>query len=407
MKNIKSTISAQTIRLLRLCTEACSSPILRKRPALLFFVIIFAISGSALTSSACTTPVWRYALEEWWPDPYYVNINIAGQLTASQQEAVSLLKSASEEGNALANMIIDVQTVTNSSLKTSVSVEYAGVLGMRKDKPFWSSELDLEAAGKVLDSPMRKKIAADLGSGEKVVWLALKSGDAGADKAAIEMVEKTLEVEIAAYEEYRQQANAYATNEWADAYTLPELGVSVYSIDRDDPEEEFFVSLLLGIDSALEPADKPIIYVIFGKGRCLQPLVGEYINKENILSHFSYLGGACSCIIKSDNPGFDLLLSVDWTEADYTEDLYVEDEMPELTGVMAGETESEDDEVNESVDGGATQSVDAAADETESVQEDDGGLDLVVVMAATLAVILILVAITSVLVARKGKLMRR
>lgn len=274
-------------------------------------------------SPACTTPVWRYALEQWWPDPYYVNIDLAGQLTTNQQEAVRLLESASEDGNALANIVIAAKTVTNSSPETcSFSLEYPGISGIKQDKPFWSSELDLEAAKKVLYSPVRQKIVVDLGSGKKVVWLLLKSGDVQSDKAATDLVAKTLEVGSVDYEEYRQTANFFATNEWAEAYTLPELGVSLYSLDRDDPAEQFFVESLLKIDSALESDKKPILYVIFGKGRCFFPLVGEAINKENIQSQFAYLGGPCSCIIKADNPGFDLLLSTDWDEAAYNEDRF-------------------------------------------------------------------------------------
>jgi hypothetical protein len=44
----------------------------------------------------------------------------------------------------------------------------------------------------------------------------------------------------------------------------------------------------------------------------LLPLVGKGITGKNLHDAAEFLAGACSCEIKDQNPGFDLLLAADW-----------------------------------------------------------------------------------------------
>jgi hypothetical protein len=51
---------------------------------------------------------------------------------------------------------------------------------------------------------------------------------------------------------------------------------------------------------------------VFGLGRALLPLIGAGITQKNIYDAASFLAGPCSCEVKEQNPGFDLLLNADW-----------------------------------------------------------------------------------------------
>jgi hypothetical protein len=55
---------------------------------------------------------------------------------------------------------------------------------------------------------------------------------------------------------------------------------------------------------------------VFGRGRALEPLIGRGIHPDNIMEVSSYLCGACSCEIKDQNPGIDLLLAANWDPVD-------------------------------------------------------------------------------------------
>jgi hypothetical protein len=76
-----------------------------------------------------------------------------------------------------------------------------------------------------------------------------------------------------------------------------------------------FVSMLLNIDSELRKETGPIAFPFFGRGRMLTGLTGKSLTAENIGEATVYLCGACSCQIKEQNPGVDMLLATDWETA--------------------------------------------------------------------------------------------
>ncbi|HVJ87615.1 MAG TPA: hypothetical protein VM452_18285, partial [Caulifigura sp.] len=56
------------------------------------------------------------------------------------------------------------------------------------------------------------------------------------------------------------------------------------------------------------------VFPVFGRLRALLPLVGPGITPENIRGSARFLAGACSCQVKEQNPGFDLLMNAHWDE---------------------------------------------------------------------------------------------
>lgn len=61
-------------------------------------------------------------------------------------------------------------------------------------------------------------------------------------------------------------------------------------------------------------------------------LVGPGINPEMIMKACAFIVGPCACEIKSDNPGFDLLLEADWESGAGGVKLAGNIELPQLPG---------------------------------------------------------------------------
>jgi hypothetical protein len=70
--------------------------------------------------------------------------------------------------------------------------------------------------------------------------------------------------------------------------------------------------MLVRCESDLADRSEALAFPVFGRGRALWPLVGRGINAKNVQEASEFLVGACSCQVKEQNPGFDLLLSADW-----------------------------------------------------------------------------------------------
>ena len=97
----------------------------------------------------------------------------------------------------------------------------------------------------------------------------------------------------------------------------PELKVqlSLLRLKRSDPSEAAFLSQLAGPAGLKSlPADQPFIALVFGRGRVLGAWPNDRLNEEFIEESTRFLLGSCSCEVKSRNPGWDLLLRVDWDE---------------------------------------------------------------------------------------------
>ncbi len=373
--------------------------IFKEKLILMCFTFFFVCLASAFMSHACSTPVWRYALEEWWPDPFYIEVHCPDHLTSNQQKAVDLLKS-SHEKKTFANIVVDI--IEDPSLDAPfLTVEYPGKFGMEMDKPFWKSGLTFESATNVLSSPFRKRLAAELGSGEKVVWFVLESSNAETNEAVMNLLETQLEKAEKEYEEYRQNANRIATSQYDKAYTLPEMNNLLLSLDRRNKEEKFFIESLLHLYPDLKSSQKPMVFAVYGKGRCLPPIVGDEITVANINYYFQFVCGPCSCIIKGDNPGFDLLLQCNWEDAPYTQDIYVDDTPPELTGVMGSETNEFDGETG--TDAGDTIEEEQEPEEQVETEAEPALSPALMAMLIGFAAVLAIALFGSLMLARKGK----
>jgi hypothetical protein len=112
------------------------------------------------------------------------------------------------------------------------------------------------------------------------------------------------------------------------------LAFSRLRMSRDSANEEPFLEMLLHMESDLKDLKgQPMFFPIFGKGRALEPLIGEGIDKDNVLDYCSYITGACSCEVKKQNPGIDLLTRLDWIGAMEGSEIVLEKLLPPMEGV--------------------------------------------------------------------------
>ena len=58
-----------------------------------------------------------------------------------------------------------------------------------------------------------------------------------------------------------------------------------------------------------------VMPIVYGRGRALPPYIGKGIVYDNLVEVADFITSACSCTVKDQNPGVDLLMSFDWDSA--------------------------------------------------------------------------------------------
>ena len=298
---------------------------LNTKASLLCYVILIGAACSVVLSSpvwACSIPVFQYALRYWPADPYGVIVFHRGPLSPEDQAVVDRLRKVSLDDDSRANFImetIDLAGRTPSVDETmrelwedqpaselpGMVVRYPRFSGILDDA--WAGRFTADAVEALLDSPVRREIARRILDGEAAVWVFLESGIQPQDDAAAQLLKIQL----------RKMSETLKTEVPGGnigQFDAADLGVkfSMVRLSRDDPDERVFAQMLLHIDRDLETLLKPMAFPIFGRGRALYVLVGDGIAEGNIESMCSFLVGWCSCQIKEQNPGVDILMSVNW-----------------------------------------------------------------------------------------------
>lgn len=281
-----------------------------------YLLAALAVAASALAAqqaAACPVPVFQYAIENWKPDPFEVRIVHQDELTEDQQKAVDLLQAAANgEDGTVANVNVEVAQKNEAEEGDAPlpRIEVSFPKTVRSPGPFWTEELTLENAKAVLDSPARKEIAKKLLDRESAVWVLMESGNRSQNREARQTVERMLPRMEETLTISDPADMGFSTEGIADT-----IDFSMVRFRRDDPAERMFAKMLLGTERDLEGfGDVPIVFPIYGRGRSLYALVNKGINEWTLTSAGEFLVAPCSCVIKANNPGVDLLFAVDWEE---------------------------------------------------------------------------------------------
>lgn len=320
----------------------------------LLVLVVGGFAGWSGRASACSVPVFRYALERWEADPYELVVFHRGGLTAEQRAVVDWLEAQASREVSYPNLglrLVDLSVEQGASVLELwrgqgeaelpwMVLSLAG--GLQWQASVWSGRLGHEAARAVVDSAARREIAKRILAGESVVWVLLDSGDQAKDEAAAKLLRSQLAILEQSLElpELDDGLGGYMAQTDDDAPLR--LAFSVVGVRRDDAGEEAFVGMLLSAEPDLRRFDEPIAFPVFGRGRVLYALVGRGITPDNITEACSFLVGPCSCQVKGQNPGVDMLMAADW-EGFAGEGLVKEVELPPLTGL--GEVAAEVPEV--------------------------------------------------------------
>ncbi|MEK6237266.1 MAG: hypothetical protein N2C14_21355, partial [Planctomycetales bacterium] len=314
---------------------------LKRAAGPLVAVIVLTVAFPAF---ACSVPVYRYALERWDPDSYLVMIYHKGPLDAELKAIVDKAKAAAAAEPNYAN--IEVETIDLDSKMDKfqqqvwdgqdkdVSTPWMVVrypFQSRIDLDLWKGKPSLDVLERFIDSPARREIARRILKGQTAVWVMLECADEDQNDAAAALLDKESKrlkdvLQLPVLEEEDRQFIS------EDAPDL-KIEFSLVRISRTDPKEAMFVRMLMNCESGLEEYVKePIVFPVFGRGRALWAITGKGLSRDTVEEAGGFLCGACSCQIKNQNPGVDLLMAAGWRSFVH-EGYVVDEELPPLVGL--------------------------------------------------------------------------
>ena len=314
------------------------------------FAVLIALAIPSL-ATACNIPVFRYALENWQPDPYRIAIVHGAPLSDAQAGIAKMLSDANADPNHPAN--IDVNTISLAEDVDEAADDFTRLVHREFDDAtidqpivavyypnglrasIWNGALDEANVRRVLGTfadSTRSEISKRLVDGHSAVWVLITTGDTEKDHRARDDLTKLLTV--ANEEVVLPDQSLIESEEEFRADNPIELRVefSMLEIDRSDADEACFVQMLLNSEEDLLEFDEPIAIPVFGRGRTYFALVGKGINRDTVLDNCSFVCGACSCQVKQENPGIDTLMAFNW-EASITGSAMPDVELPPLTGI--------------------------------------------------------------------------
>jgi hypothetical protein len=237
-----------------------------------FFTIILL---AAIISLACTTRVSEWVLLNALPNQYtlvyFHNSPISESLKRQNQTVADRINKAN----------IQFKTVNRQEISESY-------YGLYYEGRMFSSFKTVDELSGLTSSPLREKVASELMAGKLCVMLYLKTDNKEKDEKGL-----------------RELRNAIETSPFGHIITVVELS-------RNSREEHHFASLLLNVEDDLKDIPEPMLFGIFGKFKALEPLLGRGISEENIKLMIDYFTAECSCLIKDDLPGTDILFTNQW-----------------------------------------------------------------------------------------------
>ncbi|MCB1274948.1 hypothetical protein [Prosthecobacter sp.] len=269
---------------------------------------------------ACTIPVFRYALDRWEADKFHLLIPKDVAQDTSVQDLLRPLRA-----NGKANL--DITTSSDAALKAAELRS-----SRNSDQLVWSGALDKTSLGSLLESPVRQKIVEHILAGDSVVWVVADNGSP-LDTAAADHVEKRLK--------FLEQVAALPVQDPndPDSQLGPgpplKLKFTVMRIRRDDPAEKPLLRMLTGPGGEIDPDKTSFAAAVFGRGRVLGAWPLEILDDASLEDVSMFLVGRCGCRMKNENPGWDILLNVDWEKSLGEASLAVHSTAGSISGVDA------------------------------------------------------------------------
>ena len=236
-----------------------------------FKIIILA----GLISLACTTRVSEWVLLNALPEQYtliyFHNSPITETIKKQNLAVADRIKTAN----------IQFKTVNRQDIKSPY-------YGLYYEDRLFSKYNNPDEFRNLITSPLREKIASELMHGKLCVMVYLKTDNPEKDEKGLAILKSTL-----------------AASPFGKIIT-------VFELSRNSKEEADFASLLLNVEDDLKGIQEPMLFGVFGRFKALEPLLGKGISEENIVLMIDFLTAECSCLIKDDLPGTDILFTNKW-----------------------------------------------------------------------------------------------
>lgn len=255
---------------------------------LIGLVFLFCLASAA---PACTIPVFRFALDRWQADPFTLLLP-ADSATAT----ADLLRPLRANGRA--NLTIRTAPAEAGPPRPELRFPNSDIVA-------WSGDLGPAALDRLLDSAGRRDIVRHILAGDSVVWVV-----SGGDPAEAERIGQRLK--------FLEQVASLPIQDPNDPDSrlgpgpALKLKFSLLRLDAADPAEALLRRMLAGPEGE---SDRPFAAAVFGRGRVLGAWPLDQLDDRALEEACLFLVGRCSCRVKNENPGWDLLLNVDWDQA--------------------------------------------------------------------------------------------
>ncbi|MCK5738684.1 hypothetical protein KAH55_05860 [bacterium] len=274
---------------------------------------VMLLLSAATTLRPCSTPVFRYALEYWSPDPYQLIIHCSDSVVLDENQWLKNIRPYSFTGDSTLNIAIKQRPALPGKLR-EVWGELYYPAETRIQSPLWQGEMSAQNAELLVESSLRKVLFQRLVQGQVAVWVLLPGPVTSENERAEKVLQSTirrlsdsLTVPVTGYDTDGVPLARTDTTTYA-------VKVSFLKIDPADSTENLLRLMLRGIEPDLMDYGAPIAIPVFGRGRALYGLVGRGINRANITETCQSLLNWCSCQVKEENPGVDLLMQADWSQ---------------------------------------------------------------------------------------------
>ncbi len=308
----------------------------------LIALLLLAV-GWTSAATACDTPVYRFAMysDTWTPWPYrvfYLHSGADGAAGAAADAAVNeRLQELALAEPQLTNIALEKVDASAENAFESLPPMLKEAWEARKEKTqplhvvltpryatLFAGRLDVKTLEAMIESPLRKRLNEQLSHG-KIVFVLLEGTDPTANKAAEDTIRGVA----------KQAASGKLSLDPSGAESLlPPLAdgaeaakpkdntarveVEHIRVSPSDPQEQWFVKMLMAVEPDLhEFAGQPMVFGSYGRGRVLEPFIGKGVTTQNLIYEqgLLFMLGPCSCEVKEQNPGADLLTTHDWMAA--------------------------------------------------------------------------------------------
>ena len=264
-------------------------PVLSLRYLCIFLTLI-------QTGVACTIPVFRFALDRWHPDPYRLSVRTK---EVADPAVASFLRNL--DASSGINLEVSRGNADHSSLHTP---ENDG-----SSTEIWKGALTKSELDRLLQSPARKQLVDQILAGSAAVWVLVDNGDPIEAERSAAIISKRLRY----LEQVIRLPNIDPNDPSSRLGPGPPLKVAFSLLRIADPKaEEPLLNMLAAQTPELRDSKRPWVSVVFGRGRVLGSWPASSMEDAQIEELALFLSGACSCQVKRQNPGWDLLLSADW-----------------------------------------------------------------------------------------------